>query len=98
MKNFYAFVGQNASTGTPNPVTGNYSRYGNIIAFSTIAKRDRFVGEYYNQQNPQEFAEKCRRCTARKYNLGMSVEAFNDSVLGYADTNVDEHYNSFFGQ
>ena len=93
---FFAFIGQNASTGTPHPQTGNYSQYGDIIAFSTIEKRDEFVDEYYNQNNPSEYAEKCNRSSARGYCLGMSVADFNDYVIDQAISCIDEHYDSYF--
>lgn len=93
-KNFYAYVGQNATTGTAHATTGKFSMYGDIIAFSTIDKRDQFVAEYSDTNN---YAEKCNRNTARKYCLGITVENFNDWVIGGADRNVDEHYNSYFG-
>jgi len=93
-KNFYAYVGQNATIGTPHPVTGRLSMYGDIIAFSTIEKRDQFVAEY---SDTNKYAEKCNRKTAREYCQGMTVANFKEWVLDNADSNVDEHYNSYFG-
>ena len=93
-KNFYAYLGQNATTGTPHPVTGRMSMHGDIIAFSTIEKRDQFVAEY---SDINKYAEKCNRKTAREYCQGMAVSNFNEWVLDNADRNVDEHYDSYFG-
>lgn len=73
---YYCYVGSSASTGQANQKTGLYSRYGDIIAFSTVAKRDKFVAEYYCGNFPNNLAIACNTTTARQYCLGMSVRAF----------------------
>lgn len=93
-KYFYAFKGQNATTGTPNIKTGLMSYYGDIITFSSRAKRDRFFDEYYSN-NPSEYVAKCNKSTARQYCLGMSVYDFNE-YMRYVESLADEHYESYF--
>lgn len=73
------FVGQNASTGTPNRTTGRMSTYGEMYKFNS-------------RKNAIEFAEKndtgnasCvsvvgTRNTIRKYNFGISVANYNEHI------------------
>ena len=83
-KKFYAWVGQNASCGTPNPVTGRMSMYGDNMVFKSKADRDRFVDEF-SSDNPSVYAVKCSLRKLRGYNLGCSVRDFED------DLNYCEH-------
>jgi len=69
--NHYAWVGQNASTGTAHPITGMMSMYGRYIAFPDRKTRDNFVDNFYNN-NPSEYATKCSVNTGRRYSLGCS--------------------------
>ena len=69
----YAWIGQNATTGTPNYITGRLSKYGNVLAFSSRLLRDNYVDNFYNQNNPSEYAVKVNKKSGRAYNLGMSV-------------------------
>jgi hypothetical protein len=86
----FVFVGQNASTGTPNELTGRMS----------------FAGTFYranDRQEAKEFAEKmyspyeadiCKVGTARtlrQYDLGCSVQSYLES-LHYA-LSVKENYS-----
>ena len=95
MKNYYVFKGQNDTCGAPNRLTGLMSVHGDIIAFSTKEKRDRYYNEYYSQNNPSEFVRKCNKFTARSYCLGQSTYSFSD-YMKYVDMNADEHYESYF--
>ena len=95
-KNYYTFLGQNATTGAPHPITGRLSMYGDLIAFSSMKKRDHFVAEYYDQCNPSKTATKTNKHNAKSdYCAGMSKYNY-DEYLKYVDLAVDEHYNSFF--
>ena len=42
-KSYLAWVGQNATTGQPHPITGNYSMYGYLHWFPTKKERDEYV-------------------------------------------------------
>jgi len=85
---FYAWVGQNASCGTPNQITGRMSMYGDNIVFSCKEDRDRFVDEF-TSDNPSEYVVKCSLRKLRSYNLGCSVSNFEDNLryleYGYFD-------------
>ena len=85
---YYVFIGQNASTGNPHPITGHYSAYGRHLAFRTKKERDEYYEDWYSN-NPSEFIVKCSINTARKFSLGMSVRDYQDYLLslpyGYKD-------------
>ena len=86
MKLYLAFVGQvNTTSGTRNINTGNLSRHGFITAFTTNAKRNEFVENYYHINNDAIAGNKH---TLRGYCLGMSVELYNDYIDG---VEIDEY-------
>lgn len=74
---FYVFIGQNATTGTPHPKTGNMSYWGDIAVFSTEQKRQDFI-DNFRPNNPSVFVRACSKRGAREYNLGISVRMFNE--------------------
>ena len=45
-KLFLAWVGQNATTGAPNPLTGRMNKYGTLHVFSSQKLRDKFCDQY----------------------------------------------------
>ena len=69
---YWVWVGQNATIGQPNPITGKMSMYGNFICFSTKQMRDDYYTNW-RSDNPSEFIKKCTPATGRKYKLGSSV-------------------------
>ncbi len=71
-RKFYAWAGQNASTGTPHPTTGRMSMYGNDYVFDNKEDRDLFVDEY-RSDNPSEYCIACSYKELRSRNLGCSV-------------------------
>jgi hypothetical protein len=79
-QNFYAWVGQNASCGTPNLVTGRMSMYGTNYKFRTKGERDQFVDEHHDP-NGNNFAVACSVRDLRGYNLGQSVQQFEDDLV-----------------
>lgn len=81
---FYAWIGQNASTGTPHPITGNMSMYGDDYVFSSKTDRDRFV-EDYTPDNPSEYCVACSKRELRAKNLGCSVADWEQN-LEYRET------------
>lgn len=88
---YYAWVGQNASTGTPHPLTGKMSMYGRYYSFYHRKNRDKFVQEFYSN-NPSEYAVKCNVQTGRKYSLGCSRRAYIEDLL-YCPTLDDKKGN-----
>lgn len=74
-RRFYAWEGQNASTGTPNRHTGQMSMYGRNLVFKTKKLRDEYV-EGFRSNNPSEYCVACTKAELRGYNLGMSVHDF----------------------
>ena len=86
-KRYYAFLGQNASTGTPHKVTGRMSFYGENFVFGTKKERDDFVEEN-DAVYTQDICVACSKRQLREYNLGMTVNAFNE------DLNERYYYNN----
>ena len=83
---YLAFVGQvNTTSGTPNTHTRRMSRHGFITAFTTNAKRNYFVENYYHINNE---AIAGNRNSLRGYCLGMSLEMYNDYIDG---VEIDEY-------
>lgn len=93
-KYYYIWKGQNATIGTPHPQTGLLNMYGDLIAFSSKKKRDRFYNEYYDN-NPSVRLYKCSRTTCREYFLGWSVREMNEYIDHIVDDYVDNAYNDF---
>ena len=93
MKNFYIFMGQNATCGTPHPVTGNLNMHGDLIAFSTKEKRDHFFDEYNPNRAGIELT-KCTDKTCRKFFRGMTVYHMQENIR-YIDQCVDEAYTGW---
>lgn len=88
-KKWYAWVGQNASTGSPNKITGHLSYYGRNYVFGTRAERDEFVDEF-RSNNPSEFCIACTKRELRGRNLGISVSDFEDDLRGSMVTKCND--------
>ena len=87
---YLAFIGQNASTGTPHPLTGGMNMYGDLANFSTKSDRDLFVAEYYDINNPSVFVEKTNKQDAKsKYCAGMS-QYFYEQYIDEVECRTDE--------
>lgn len=78
-RQYYAWVGQNASTGTPNPITGGMSMYGTNHVFVSKKERDEFVNGY-RSDNPSKQCIACSLRGLRRRNLGCSVRAFGQDL------------------
>lgn len=75
---YLAWVGQNATTGNPNRITGYCSKWGELHAFNTRKERDDFCDTYNNRHNC--YPQKTNRKDARQYFLGMTVRDYNEHV------------------
>lgn len=78
METYLAWIGQNATSGSPNSVTGRMSMHGDLHAFSTKENRDEFCDTYNHLCNRYPIA--VSRNSARKYHLGMSVRDYNEHI------------------
>jgi len=85
-RTYYAWVGQGATTGTPNKNTGFYSMCGDVIAFDSRKARDNYCEQYSERHN--SYPVPTSRRDARQYHLGMSVYDYNE----YIDTLVVNFY------
>ena len=85
-KAFLAFVGQNATCGTPHPTTGRMSTHGYLIAFSKRSDRDQFCKQF--GCDTQRFVRTCNKETARRFYLGTSISTYND-ILDQAISEMD---------
>ena len=84
---YYAFKGQNATWGSPNPKTGRCNTFGELKAFTTRAKRDEYCDNI--RLDGYEFARKCNKKTARGFFLGMSVASYED-MLSYLNLGAEQ--------
>ena len=88
MKNYLAWLGNNATYGNPHPVTGRLSMYGELYAFDSKADRDQFCNTYSNRYNAYPAATNRQQAKA-KYCAGMTQQNFDDylsciiSGMGY---------------
>jgi hypothetical protein len=87
-------VGQNSYYGAPNKLTGNRSMYGEIHAFSTKEKREKYMTDYF-YYDVDVIEKKCTRKTARNYCLGSTAQEFRD-YMDSVDCDVDQEYNRAF--
>lgn len=71
----YVFVGQNASTGSPNPNTGRMSFFGSIYAFKTRKDALDFADDHYSPY-AQDIIAVGGVTTMRKYCQGSTVRNF----------------------
>lgn len=91
MKNYYLFVGQRASTGTPNDKTGRMSMYGSVRRFRTLAERNECQNEVYTGEPHQLLVAGGKR-EMRRCCLGMSMYVFEQYLADEVSTlvkNVD---------
>jgi len=94
-KYYYAFKGQNASTGDPNPITGRMSFWGEILCFDSAKDRKKYI-ELKESCYAQDILVAGSKSSLRKYCLGMSVANYNDYLkdvtvdsLGWSDERQD---------
>jgi hypothetical protein len=95
-KYFYCFVGQvNTTFGKPHKVTGRHNLHGDLVAFTSRAKRDKFYNEYYCTNGSINTYKTNKRDAKVDYFGGLSQREF-DEYLFYIDHQVDEKYNNYF--
>lgn len=74
---FLVFIGQKATTGTPNPLTGYYSIYGDYKKFRSRKDRDEFY-DNWRSNNPSEQIWKCGKAAGRRFKLGISLRDYTE--------------------
>ena len=79
-KYYYVFIGQNATTGTANKQTGQYSNYGNILCFKYKVDAKRYVSEFYSNISYQ-FAVAGSAMSLRRFKRGLSVRDYLSDLL-----------------
>lgn len=94
-KKYYAWVGQNATCGTPHPTTGRMSMYGDNYVFDNKAERDEYVDNYIDN-NPSVFAVKCSYRELRGYNLGCSVYDFEQDLTCRNVSKIEDENGNIF--
>jgi hypothetical protein len=88
-KLYYAFIGQNATTGKPNTRTGYHSLYGDLYSFSSKRERDCFVEDKYNSSAQIIAVATNKRDAKRKYFRGMTQVEF-DQYLFFVDNGCNQ--------
>lgn len=86
MKSFYVWIGQNATTGTPNRITGRMSMYGHFKKFKTAKARNEYIDQW-RSNNPSEYIVKCSLSSGRQYDLGCSYQSYEE-YMNYLDYTV----------
>ena len=76
-KDYFVFDGQNASTGTPNRVTGRMSFYGQVLKFHS--KKE--AKQYEEESRSTDICIAGMKAIMRKYCLGMSVSQFEEHLF-----------------
>jgi hypothetical protein len=84
-RKIYVFVGENASCGTPHPVTGRMSTYGQIYRVDGTLRQAREWADYMDRYNTGGIIAVGGRGKMREYCRGSFVHHFNDD-LEYAPT------------
>ena len=79
MKTYLAWIGQDATFGSPHPQTGNHSYFGELFSFSSKSDRDLFCDTLNHKHNA--YPHKVTQREARNKHLGMSVEDYREVVL-----------------
>ncbi len=89
-REIYVFVGQNASTGTPHPVTGHYSFYGRIYRINGTLKQAREWVEYKDHYNTQGICVVGGRRRMRGFCLGQYIRDFEDTLKHAFEVHAQE--------
>jgi hypothetical protein len=89
-KYYYVFIGQNATTGQPHPITGMLSNYGHIISFKHKADALQYVNNFYSN-NLSEFAVAGTAMSLRRFKRGMSVVNYLQDLLMNDALTYDEN-------
>jgi len=66
---WYVWIGQSATTGSPNHLTGLHSRYGTFISLPSRAEAKKFEDDYFDRDgNCQAYS--CTVNTGRRFSRG----------------------------
>lgn len=77
--NVFIFIGQNASTGKPNKITGNRSFFGQFFSCKNLAEARKAAERVRNPYDAQIVDYGCAR-KLRQYDLGPSVATYLESL------------------
>jgi hypothetical protein len=90
---YLLFVGENASYGNPNSITGRYSFYGRILKFRSKEERNLYIEEKTGYTS-REIVKKGNRKTLRKYDLGSTLQNYND-YLDYTENTIKNEFEEW---
>lgn len=93
MRNYYLFVGQNATTGTPNAKTGNLSYYGDVYKFRSLKERNQYIEEKTGFSCQEKIVAGGYQ-KMRSLNLGSSVINFNEWMKHLTETYPSNIYRN----
>lgn len=83
------FIGQNATTGTPNRNTGRLSNYGAYLKFDSKKERDGYYNELRSSSSSELYV-KCGAKSGRLYSLGSTVKQYRDHLQHIPTTFYNE--------
>lgn len=75
---YYVFIGQNATTGTPNPNSGNLSVYGDLKSFHTLESRNEFFNNFHSNNSSMRIWKTNKQSARLKFFGGMTQNGYND--------------------
>lgn len=85
-REIFVFVGQNASTGTPNPNTGLMNFYGTVYRIDGTLKQAReWADDMYYKNTNQTISVAGGKRKMREFCLGQTMRNFED-YLSYCPT------------
>jgi hypothetical protein len=74
---YYAWNGEMATTGTPNRITGNYSKWGDLFVADTKEEAEKWLDDQVYR--PVRFVT-TSKARVRRQHLGMSVADFEEML------------------
>ena len=88
---WYVWIGQSATTGSPNIKTGRLSRYGTFISLPSRSEAKKFETDYFDRNG------NCKACactvnTGRRFALGLSwTDYMIDLAFAPKVSNFDDY-------
>lgn len=80
MKKYFLFIGQNATCGSPNRITGKMSTYGETYRFDSTATRNYFLDKRQPSINDQVIVAGGADAM-RRFHLGSAVADFKEQLM-----------------
>ena len=92
---WFVWIGQSATTGSPNHLTGLHSRYGTFISLPSRAEAKKFEDDYFDRDgNCHAYA--CTVNTGRHFAFGDTwTEFMTDLAMAPKFSNFDDYKKGY---